>query len=179
MGVVIGLQRGISSVSSGISIRPYRVTELNAVVTLFQRSIRELGAKHYSDAQHAAWAPDKIDHGAWQQNLANAHTLIAEVNHHIAGFISFYTKEDATGYIDLLYCCPHHSRQGIASALYTQAEAILYREGTNTLRTHASLSAHAFFTRQGFVVEQLETVSRRNIELPRYAMRKTHPKSPL
>jgi putative acetyltransferase len=160
-------------VSADFHIRSYHPNDVNSVIALFQHSIHDLGAEYYSKAQLAAWAPE-----AWQQKLSTAHTLIAEADCHLLGFISFYTEEIASGYIDLLYCCPRHIRHGVAGTLYKQAEAILCSKGVNTVHSHVSLSAKAFFTQQGFVTEQLETVYRRGVELARYAMRKALPKSP-
>lgn len=165
--------------SADFNIRPYHPSDVNSVIALFQRSIRDLGAENYSKAQLAAWAPEEVDREAWQQKLSTAHTLIAEADRHILGFISFYTEESASGYIDLLYCCPRHIRRGVAGTLYKQAEAILCSEGANTVHSHVSLSAQAFFTHQGFATEQLETVRRRDVELARYAMRKALQKSPM
>ena len=165
--------------SADFNIRPYHPSDVNTVIALFQRSIHDLGAEYYSKAQLAAWAPEEIDLEAWQQKLSTAHTLIAEADRHVLGFISFYTEEKDSGYIDLLYCCPRHIRRGVAGTLYKQAEAILCSKGANTVHSHVSLSAKAFFTQQGFVTEQLETVNRRDVELTRYAMRKALPKSPV
>ena len=85
--------------SANFHIRPYHPSDVNTVIALFQRSIHDLGAEYYSKAQLAAWAPEEIDLEAWQQKLSTAHTLIAEADRHVLGFISFYTEEKDSGYM--------------------------------------------------------------------------------
>lgn len=95
--------------------------------------------------------------------------LIAEDGSAIAGFIGF----SLDGHIDLLYCAPAYARQGVASALYAAAEQRLRAAGTRELFTEASLVAKAFFAGQGFSVQQVQTVTRGTVNLPRMLMRKT------
>lgn len=105
----------------------------------------------------------------WQTRLASLELLIAENGCSIGGFIGF----SLDGHIDLLFTAPGFARQGVASALYAAAEQRLRAAGARELFTEASLVAQAFFARQGFSVQQAQTVTRGAVILPRMLMRKT------
>lgn len=152
-----------------IHLRPYQPHDLPAIVALFQASVSQLTAQHYDAGQRQAWAPAAADMPAWQTSFASLELVIAEDGLVIAGFIGF----SLDGHIDLLYCAPSHARQGVARALYAAAEKRLQAVGTRELFTEASLVAQAFFARQGFSVQQAQTVTRGAVILPRMLMRKT------
>lgn len=161
--------------TSPITIRAYQASDLAAVVTLFNASVQSLTGAQYDAAQRRVWAPTQVDLPAWQARLSCLTVLIAEFNQNIAGFIGF----SANGHIDLLYSSPHHTRQGVATALYRQAEGELAAAGVPTLFTQASLTARPFFARQGFSVQQLQTLERGAVTLQRFAMHKALPPNPL
>lgn len=154
---------------AALNLRSYRPQDLPALVALFQASVSQLTAQHYDAAQRQAWAPAAADMSAWQTRLASLELVIAEDGLVIAGFIGF----SLDGQIDLLYCAPSHARQGVASALYAAAEQRLQAAGVYELFTEASLVAQAFFARQGFSVQQAQTVTRGAVILPRMLMGKT------
>lgn len=151
-----------------ITLRDYRAEDLEAVVGLFQASVHGLAAAHYGAAQRRAWAPAVADLQAWQARLAVLQVRLAEVRGALAGFIGFARN----GHIALLYSSPRYARQGVATALYLDAEVSLKHLGAEALFTEASLTAQPFFARQGFHLEQLQRVFRGAVALPRYAMRK-------
>ena len=152
-----------------IHLRPYQPHDLPAIVALFQASVSQLTTEHYDAAQRQAWSPEVADMPTWQTRLASLELLIAEDGRAIAGFIGF----SLDGHIDLLFTAPGFARQGVASALYVAAERRLQAVGTRELFTEASLVAQAFFARQGFSVQQAQTVTRGAVILPRMLMRKT------
>lgn len=150
------------------TLRPYQASDLAAVVALFNASVQGLTGAQYDKAQRLAWAPMQADWSAWQARLSCLTVLIAEVNRQIAGFIGF----SADGHIDLLYSSPRHARQGVATALYLRAESELTAAGVPAIFSEASLTARPFFARQGFSVQQLQTLARGAVILQRFAMRK-------
>jgi putative acetyltransferase len=152
-----------------LSLRAYQAHDLPAIVTLFQASVSQLTTQHYDAAQRKAWAPAPADMLAWKTRLASLELLIAEDGQAIAGFIGF----SFDGHIDLLFTTPGFARQGVASALYAAAEQRLQMAGVRELHTEASLVAQAFFARQGFSVQQAQTVTRGAVNLPRMLMHKT------
>jgi putative acetyltransferase len=150
-------------------IRPYRESDLDALVSLFTASVHHLAASHYDADQRAAWAPRPPDLGSWTKRFARLQTLVAEADMKVAGFISY----EQNGHIDLLYTSPAYSRRGIALALYREAEARLSREGIPELFTEASSVARPFFERCGFRFVEEQCVQVRGVTFRRYAMRKS------
>lgn len=152
-----------------ISIRDYRPSDLQAVVTLFSTSVHALASAQYDAAQRLAWAPEEADLQAWQGRLATLQVRLAQHRGQLAGVIGF----TANGHIELLFSAPSYARQGVATALYRDAEVCLRSLGVAALWTEASLTARPFFARQGFSVEQAQTVVRGAVTLQRFAMRKS------
>lgn len=149
-------------------IRQYRESDVEAVALLFTESVHRLACSHYDETQLAAWAPRAPDLSCWSARLAHLTTLVAEVNTQLAGFISY----EQNGHIDLLYVSSEHSRRGVASELYSQAEAALIAGGVVEIFTEASMVARPFFERYGFRVAEEQFVQRRGVAFRRYAMRK-------
>lgn len=150
-------------------IRPYRESDLEAVAEVFTSAVHGLACEDYDAIQLAAWAPRAPDLNHWAVRLADLRTRVAEVDMGLAGFISY----EQNGHIDLLYVSPLHSRRGIASALYDEAEAVLRSEGISELFTEASKTARPFFERHGFSVTEEQNIEIRGVAFRRYGMRKT------
>ena len=155
--------------TANLTLRAYQASDLTALVTLFNASVHGLTGAYYDDTQRQAWAPTAMNMPAWKTRLASLELLIAEHDRVIVGFIGF----SLDGHIDLLYCAPDAARQGVASALYAAAEQRLRAAGVAELYSEVSLVAQAFFARQGFSVQQAQTVTRGAVILPRMLMRKT------
>lgn len=141
--------------------------DVPAIAAVFTASVHQLGARSYSPAQCAAWAPVPPDIPAWRQRLGSLTTLVAEADARIGGFIAF----DAQGHIAFLYTSPDHARSGVASALYAAAVERLAASGVHEYTTEASLQARPFFERQGFTVVAEQNVERNGVSFLRYAMR--------
>lgn len=150
------------------TLRAYHAQDLQALVELLGASVHQLGAADYDQTQRQAWAPAHADMPVWQTRLAALELLIAEDSRRIAGFIGF----SVNGHIDLLFTAPRYARQGVAAMLYAAAETRMKAAGATLAFTEASLTARPFFARQGFSVEQAQTVVRGAVTLQRFAMRK-------
>jgi putative acetyltransferase len=149
-------------------IRPYRKSDVAALVSVFTESVHRLACEHYDAMQLEAWAPRPPNLHSWRERLAGLKTLVAEVDMRLAGFISY----EPNGHIDLLYVSPLHSHRGIASALYREVEAVLCSEGVSALCTEASEPARPFFEHHGFHVTEEQNVEVRGVAFQRYGMRK-------
>ena len=148
--------------------RPYELTDLPGIIAVYTASIHGLAAPFYSPEQLAAWAPATHDKARWQQRIAQVHTLVAESDSVLAGFICY--RDD--GYLDLLFTHPEFARRGVATRLYLRVEAALRAVGVLKIFTHASLAARPFFDRQGFELDGEERVECRGVYLRRFAMHK-------
>jgi len=152
-----------------MDIRPYRDSDLDAVVELFTASVHELAAGHYDARQREAWAPRPWDATAWRTRLSHLVTLVAEDGaSRLAGFVACTD----TGHVDLLFVAPSHHGRGVARRLYERAEDALAARGVTELTTAASRVARPFFERQGFVATDEEEVTVRGVRLHRFPMAK-------
>ncbi|MBE0486732.1 GNAT family N-acetyltransferase [Marinobacter sp.] len=153
---------------SSITIRKYRTQDLSPVVRLFTDSVHELTAAAYDETQRYAWASRTPNLDTWQQRLEAMETLVAEEDSTLTGFISY----ERNGNIDLVFTAPHFARQGIASALYQEAEQQLKANGVEELHTESSVVARPFFESHGFDVVEEQRVTVRGAQFLRYNMRK-------
>jgi len=151
-----------------INLRAFCAADLEAVAQLFTASVHRLTKGAYSAAQRAAWAPEPPDLAQWHTRLAGLSTLLAEQDGVLLGFIAYETN----GHIDLLFSAVHAVRQGVASRLYQEVENRLVAAGVAEIVTEASLIAQPFFVHHGFEVIATQTVTRGEVSLQRYAMRK-------
>ena len=154
--------------ATSITIRKYQTQDLSPVVRLFTDSVHELTAAAYDETQRYAWASRTPNLDTWQQRLQAMETMVAEDGSTLAGFISY----ESDGNIDLVYTAPNYARQGIASALYLEAEQQLKAKGVKELHTESSVVARPFFERHGFEVIEEQRVTVRGAHFLRYIMHK-------
>jgi putative acetyltransferase len=108
------------------------------------------------------------DVACWQERLAHLHTIVAECDGILAGFVS----HTHGGYLDFLYTHPAFARRGVGTRLYQRVESALRAVRILHVTTHASLAARPFFDRHGFQLDNEECVECRGAYLRRFAMHK-------
>lgn len=149
-------------------IREGAPSDIPALVTIFTNAVHHLAVPHYTEKQRLAWAPEAPDFIGWEQRLSSIHTLVADYNGCLAGFVGF----EPDGHIDLLHTAPGFERQGVASSLLHSAEHALIQAGVSGFYTEASLVARPVFERAGYCVEAEETVHLRGELFRRFRMSK-------
>ena len=149
-----------------MKIRPYRNSDLNAIVTCFNRSVRQLGARYYTPEQIAAWAPDPTDLQAWSFRLESGGVFVAEIGTALAGFV----RVEAEGLVDLLYVDPGYVRRGAGRELLQTACSWATQKGADRLWAEVSLAARPLFETMGFLVEAEQTVERRGVHFQNFRM---------
>jgi len=153
-----------------VQVRGYDPGDAAVLYAIFVEAARDGTTNHYTPAQRLAWAPDTSMAPEWPGKLAALDTWVAMAENEIAGFMAATQR----GYIDLAYVRPRWMGRGVAQALYDRIVERARGRSLSRLTTHASLSARSFFLRQGWRVENGETIER-NIErngeaLTRFAM---------
>ena len=151
---------------SGVIIARYDDRDLDAVIAVFQRSVREIAAADYNPAQIEAWS--RVDHSAWAAPLLDRERWVARFGADIVGFVDL----GGDGHLVMLYAHPAHRRSGVARRLLRQVETTAIALGLNALRAEVSLTARPFFEAQGFHVLEAETVIRNEQPFRRFRMRK-------
>jgi putative acetyltransferase len=80
------------------------------------------------------------------------------------------------GVIGFLYVHKDFQGRGIASALYKQAERLAKKKGLTRLVTDVSITARAFFEKNGFVVTVEQRKALRGREFLNFRMEKKLPR---
>jgi putative acetyltransferase len=154
---------------NGLIIRPCRVTDAPDLAVLYHRAVHEGAARHYSDAQRAAWSPAPPTGEDWRRRLIEADTILAERAQRSLGFM---TLDLSTGWLDFAYVAPEAMGQGVAETLYAVLEGRARAARLERLETGASLLAERFFTRRGWQVIKRQQVERHGERLPSAVMAK-------
>ena len=152
-----------------IVLRPYRPSDVDALIALFRDSVRRVALRDYTPEQLRAWAPDAIDREGWARRCAEHRTWVAEIDQCLVGFLEL----EAGGNIDMLYVDADRQRQGIARVLLERVETPAREAGLVRLFGNASLTARGFFERQGFYLVAAQTVLRADQTLANFRMEKS------
>jgi len=127
----------------GVTVRPFRAEDGQAVADLFVATVRRVNARDYDAAQVAAWSAAGADPARWVERLAGRAAFVAEIDGVVVGFADVTD----TGYFDHLYVSPDHQGRGAGTALADAVEAAV---GTGMLEAEVSLTARPFFERCGY-----------------------------
>lgn len=152
--------------NSIITVRAYRADDLDSVIEIFLRAIRDTASANYDAEQIAAWA--RADRAAWAERRLSHPTWIADVDGRPAGF----TDLENDGHLDMMYVHPQFGRQGVGTRLIRTAEDHARARGIVRLYSEVSLTARTLFERAGFVVVTPERVFRNDQWFDRFKMEK-------
>lgn len=147
-------------------VRDYRVSDLDAVISVFQHSIREIASRDYSPIQVAAWSPERPDRDAWSARLGRGGVFVCERDGGIVGF----ARIDESGHVDLLYVHPKFQRQGVARALFERVVVWALRRSVRRLTSDVSLTARPFFERAEFHMVRSQEVECRGVSFQSFRM---------
>ncbi|HEV2094366.1 MAG TPA: GNAT family N-acetyltransferase [Rubrobacter sp.] len=150
-------------------MRDYREDDAGPICRLFFETVRSVNLGDYSPEQVRAWAPAPPDPAAWHGRMSGRHTLVAEGDDGVVGFVEL--EED--GHLDMLYCRQDAVGRGVGSRLYAAAEERARGLGLGHVFTEASITARSFFERHGFRVVRRNVVVRHGVELVNFSMEKT------
>jgi putative acetyltransferase len=149
-----------------ISVRPYLAADLDAVIDIFLRSIREVASKDYDQAQVCAWA--HADRDAWATLRLSRPTWLATLDDEAVGF----TDLEPDGHLDMMFVHPAYQGVGVATLLLATVETTAAEQGIRRLFTEASLTARPFFERRGFTTLASQRVEKRGQWLTNFRMEK-------
>jgi putative acetyltransferase len=147
-------------------VRVYKTSDLESVISVFHRSVREVASRDYSPAQIAVWTQEPTDFNTWSKRLDSGGVFINELDSEMIGF----TRVDESGYVDLLYVHPAFQRQGVASELFKQLLDWASNRGIPMLTSEVSITARLFFESVGFRVVRTQEVERQGIQFRNFRM---------
>lgn len=135
-------------------LRPFLPADTMALRDLFAQSIDELTVDDYDEDQRIAWAAKAEDAAEFRARLAEALTLVVQLEGEYLGFGSL--KDNKT--IDMLYVHPDYAGEGVGTALVDALEKIAGARGAEAITVDASDTAVPFFERRGYVATQRNSV---------------------
>ncbi len=133
-------------------IREYRDGDAPALAELTLAAIREVGTKRYTDTQVAAWASRHPGAERFRARVAEGHWICVAAD--IADRPVAYALLEPDGHLDMLYCHPNHTGQGLADRLLALSEERARSLLVTQLYTEASELARPVFERAGYQVTQ-------------------------
>jgi putative acetyltransferase len=154
--------------SAQVCIRPLAPDDYSAVGRIFFCAVHEGTRAAYDYEQRLAWGGETVDLDLWKERLEEMNGFVAETDGEPVGVISV----DQAGYVFLAYVLPSAMRKGVGRALLNAAERWARDIGAARLTTEASLIAHPFFMKSGWLVVEEEHVERKGVILTRYKMQK-------
>lgn len=135
-------------------IRDFIPGDETEVRRVFMSSVHTLARDFYTKEQLNAWAPAVYDKQKWTSKIAALRPFVATVEDRVAG----YADLQDSGYIDHFFVSGDFSGRGIGSALMRHIHKVANKRGLSQLSAVVSLSAEAFFTKHGFLVDERQTV---------------------
>ena len=112
------------------------------------------GPSKYTDAQHAAWVPERKRGVEWELRLAAKDIIIGRDGGRIVGFMSI----EGGGYIDFAFIRPDAQGSGLFRRLFDMVEGHARAANEARLWVHASLMAQPAFAVVGFSVVEHQIV---------------------
>lgn len=112
------------------------------------------GPSLYTDAQRAAWVPERRGGEEWAARLDGQVVAIARDETRAVGFMSLAEQ----GYIDFAYIRPDAQGTGLFRRLFAMIEERALSQNEPRLSVHASLMAQPAFDAVGFSVVEHEVV---------------------
>lgn len=128
-------------------------TDYDALGDIVFDAVRN-GPSKYTDAQRAAWVPERRGGEEWAARLEGQVIAIARDNSRFVGFMSLAPK----GYIDFAFIRPEAQGTGLFRRLFAMIEERALAQNEPRLWVHASLMAEPAFAAVGFTVVAREVV---------------------
>lgn len=151
------------------TIRQATVSDFPELTELYKNTILSVNRKDYSAEEVEDWAScgDNITH--WHELLVEQHYIIAEnKERQIVGFGSI----NDTGYMHTLFVHKDFQHQRIATLLYNILEKYAKEKGADRISSEVSITARAFFEKQGFAVDEEQKRRANQLHLTNYKMSK-------
>ncbi|WP_299073597.1 GNAT family N-acetyltransferase [uncultured Paraglaciecola sp.] len=151
-----------------MKIRAYHLGEEHEIWQLFQHTVHHVNARDYTKKQLNAWAPAEFNTVLWTKKLAELGSFVCVDNKKIIGYGDLQQK----GYIDHFFCHHQYQGQGVGSALMVHIHGLAAQQQIKQLSADVSITAKAFFEKNGFTVTRPQVVTIRGQALTNFKMEK-------
>ncbi|MEZ5924810.1 MAG: GNAT family N-acetyltransferase [Hyphomicrobiaceae bacterium] len=133
-----------------MQMRSYRSGDAAALAGIFRRAVAELGGRHYTSPQVAAWLGRAPDAEGMAARAADGRVVLVAVDD--ADRPVAFADLEPNGHVDLLFALPEVAGTGVAQSLVEALEVIARSHGMLRLFVEASEGAKGLFARQGFLM---------------------------
>lgn len=156
------------------AIRLFRAGDAIDLADITLAAIRAVGSLRYSAAQVDVWAARHPGPERFIQRADNGDTIFvaAGTDDSAVAYALLEQSNGASGHLDMLYCHPDHTRQGLADKLLNRAQMHARDEGMLRLFTEASELARPAFERAGYRVTDRRDFEIEGVAIHNYAMEK-------
>ena len=135
---------------------------------VFYSAVHEVAARHYSQVQVNAWAPEKLDKTYWVERMRKLQPFVAESDNTIVG----YTDLQPSGFIDHFFVSGSWGRRGVGTALMTHLINTAENQKIPLLTAFVSRAAQSFFQKFGFEIIKHQTLCVRGVDIENALMSK-------
>jgi putative acetyltransferase len=135
-----------------ILVREMRSADARAFLDVHHAAVRGTAVVDYPLTVIEAWAPMPVTEKAAEQvraNRENEYRLIAEIDGQVVG-IGALALESCE--LRACYVAPAAGRRGVGSALVHEIESAARERGLSMLELDSSITAEAFYRKQGYEV---------------------------
>jgi putative acetyltransferase len=153
---------------SEIVIRELKDGEECILWDVFYSAVHDVAARHYSQAQVDAWAPENLDKTYWVERIRKLQPFVAQSGDMIVG----YTDLQPSGFIDHFFVSGNWGRRGVGTALMTHLIKTAENQKIPLLSAFVSLAAQSFFQKFGFEIIKHQTLLVRGVEIENAHMTK-------
>ena len=150
------------------AIRPWQDGDAGALAAVFERAVRAIGARDYSQAQIEAWIGDEPRAETFRRKMTDGRRCWVALDSR--GEVTAFVDLEADGHIDFLFADPVVAGRGVAAALLDVLERAARDEGLARLYVEASEAARRFFLKRGYTVERRRDFEIRGVAIHNYAM---------
>jgi putative acetyltransferase len=153
-----------------ITLRATGEGDADAMVEVYRRAVRALGARDYTPEQVEAWVSRGLDAARFRQKIADGRKgwVAVDAEGRVCGFVDL----EADGHIDFLYVDPDRAGQGVAGRLLAELEQAARSAGLTGLHVEASETARPVFERHGYTVVRRRDFEIGDVAIHNYAMKR-------
>ena len=152
------------------TIREFTSRDANALADVTLAAIRSVGSARYSDEQVQVWAARHPGPERFLERAKAGHLIYVAVDDTDTAVA--YALLEPDGHLDMLYCHPEHTRQGLADELLAHSEMQARALGVSKLYTEASELARPAFERAGYAISHRRDFEIEGVTIHNYAMEK-------
>lgn len=151
------------------NIRQATLSDIQSLKELYQKTILTVNRKDYTLEEVEDWASCVEDASHLVDSFKEQHYVVAENE---SGVIVGFASVNDAGYIHTLFVHANYQHQGIATSLYKFIESYAKEKGTKILTSEVSITAKAFFEKQGFQVDEEQKRKANQLYLTNFKMSK-------